>query len=659
MKIKHFLTIVLAFFGILLIGEFYIEDQTESLYHSGSIFFLNTEKETDYETLQEIAEEMNDICQKYNILMYIANSNQPTLLTGEISVYCFDDTDQYLLEKINTVPGNCRSIMSGEQEISFYSIKELDYIDIDSGFLLFGDNIDAESAYAEIKESYDTIAMFPASYDNDLTKKVLLLAVFSGLIVMIVGAFQSVNSKRITAIKIMMGYSPAELIIKQVLKDILLFAAYFTAAVLVFGRVSSVEKCHREIFILFLSISLSDLLPYLMFTHMNINSTIKGKSESSKVLLFGYIVNIPIVLICIVSVSAFLNTLNESRPFLKAERFYSNSKAVLANLDMDFFGDDPIDAHENYGQYNEDIYRNYYDKAVMISCIDIDDDFQPDTVYVNSNGKDLLFEMIPQLSEYSFDSDYTIFRRNDPAFRTEDALELISNSDFDSEYDLCDSLFSHNEYHLPFDYSIVGIDQNADSNFTRVTNPMLIINNTHPKVSNEVYSVNKGDLYNTIMYEFTDADIEAIKRDYSFYSMTITKVSEQFNYSWHYTKTKLLLFGMLSCGIVFFEISILIFIIRNDFIINGVELCLYKLHGYSIIERFSFQWIASLSTIIIETVILSVLSVKYEFISTILPCKHIIVVGLALFVFETIFIFYKSIKFEKNNICSILKGGAI
>ena len=161
------------------------------------------------------------------------------------------------------------------------------------------------------------------------------------------------------------------------------------------------------------------------------------------------------------------------------------------------------------------------------------------------------------------------------------------------------------------------------------------------------------------MYEFTDDDIEAISRDYDFNSVMITKVSEQFNYSWHYNKTELLLFAMFSCGIIFFEISILIFIIRNDFIINGVELCLYKLHGYSMIERFSIEWVASLSTIVIETIILAVLSCKYEFISNYLSCRYIIIVGSALLLFETVFIFYRSIKFEKDNICRILKGGAI
>lgn len=73
--------------------------------------------------------------------------------------------------------------------------------------------------------------------------------------------------------------------------------------------------------------------------------------------------------------------------FFKSEKIYSDSKAVLTNFDVDFFGNDILEARNNYKQYNEEIYRKYYDKAIMFSCIDIDGDFLSDIVYVNSNGK--------------------------------------------------------------------------------------------------------------------------------------------------------------------------------------------------------------------------------------------------------------------------------
>lgn len=659
MKIKHFLSFVLVFFGILLVGEFYIKDQTERLYHSGSLLVIDTPKVVDGDSIKEITDEMYDICKRNDVKLYIVNESNPSLITTDISVYCFDNSEQFFADTTGVAPKSIKSVISGKLNISYKDAEDIDYIDISTSFLLLGDDMSVDKAYNEIGDSYDIINQMLHEYNDYLIKRIVFLAIFSGVIVLILGAFQSVNSKRTAAIKEIMGYSSAEFILKKFLTDFLLFAVYFVVSIIVLRRVSSIGECYKEISILFISIVLADLIPYFMLLHLDINATIKGKNNRSKVLLFGYIINIPIVLVCIVSVSAFFNSLNNSMTFLKAEKFYSDSNAVLANLDVDFFGDDPIEAHDKYRQYNEEIYRKYYDKAVMISNIDFDNDFVSDIIYVNSNGKQMIFDMLPKIKEYSCNSDYTIFRSQNSSCTIDDVLGVISTADFDSDYDPSAALFSYDEYELPFKYSIVGINQSVDSSFEKVNDPVLIINNTRPALSEGEYVVNKGDIYNTIMYEFTDADIEAISRDYDFNSVMITKVSEQFNYSWHYNKTELLLFAMFSCGIIFFEISILIFIIRNDFIINGVELCLYKLHGYSMIERFSIEWVASLSTIVIETIILAVLSCKYEFISNYLSCRYIIIVGSALLLFETVFIFYRSIKFEKDNICRILKGGAI
>lgn len=644
---------------MLLVGEIYSVDQTQRLYHKGDLIFINTPQISDQNTVMEIADEINNICKNNNVSLFIANETNPTLIECNISVYYYDDSKQFLIDTTGVTPKMIKSIISGNVNISYNNIREIEYIDINTGFILLGDKTSVCKAYNEISDSYDVFGHMPADYDGYLQKRFLVLAAFSGIIVLILGAFQAVNTKRQAVIKEIMGYSPFEIILKKFFADALLIAAYYLTAFIILKKVSSVGECHKEIILIVISMLLADLIPYSMFICPDINSTIKGKSHKSKVLLFGYLINIPIVFLCIVSISAFFNLLNESMTFFKSEKIYSDSKAVLTNFDVDFFGNDILEARNNYKQYNEEIYRKYYDKAIMFSCIDIDGDFLSDIVYVNSNGKNMLFDMLPKIKGYSCDSDYTIFYGQNSTCTLESSLEFIASTDFNQENNASNDLFSYDRYELPFEYSVVGISKNTDSNFERVKNPVLIINNTCPVISNGDYSVNKGDLYNTVMYEFTDNDIKAIVSDYDFYSVTVTSVSEQFNYSWHHTKTELLLFGLFSCGILFFEISIMIFIIKNDFIINGVELCVYKLHGYSIFERFSIQLIISLGTIVAETLILLFLSHKYEIVNEKLSYKYIVLVGSVLLVFESIFIVYRSIKFENEKISNILKGGAI
>jgi len=201
--------------------------------------------------------------------------------------------------------------------------------------------------------------------------------------------------------------------------------------------------------------------------------------------------------------------------------------------------------------------------------------------------------------------------------------------------------------------TILGV--NSHTSFYKskfIKNPIVIMDNTKHSVTNRY--LNELYFATEILYRIPQSDFDKFIEDNEMGNeiIKITNAKDLYYYNRSAIERHLKLMSAISLFIVLLEVEMIVFTVRLEYTVNGVEMSVKKILGYGVLAREK-------QLILIPSIIVPICTVSAVIIAHIFNVGNPLYVlssGIVLLAAEILFVFSQCVRMDKIRTSLILKG---
>lgn len=636
--LKRIIVILIMALTVILPGELY-QGYLDQFNDFAYVSFYCPEDVLFSQMLDDITE----TAQKHDVLVFKIKSQTKSLFLKDIKIYSDNKSKAYLNNEYNIYDGSFSSLFSGSTNIEFLDFSNIssELVSNDPEFQLVGNMKNLKEFKSELINQY--AGSFPkhSGYDGRKDTKFYIIGIWIAFIIIssFFTLYETLRMKKENFIRITLGESLFSIWLKYTIFDVLFLCGAFGIFILLAYSIYSIIFMSKYVLTMFLTLIVLNVIISTNLLIYDKNKVLANTFISGFLLKINKTVKCFTIILTVICISISLSLIYECKRFYDQKQFYDtySNYCVLCNIKVnDSSADRDIYEGDFYKKYNEELNIFF-----LLDWVSFSDD--ESALCANHNTINYLQSCIPELKNCDFKSDVYVFYNENKGLTEEDIDWLRPYKDV-----------SFSSYAYKEDAKIVAFGLDSDKEFTIwKENPVIIYYN---KDYAEIYDVT--ELYSEIQLTNcivkNDIKIEQFKEDNNI-SMSKTLMSEIFNQQWKKLSRTLYISSILVFMLIFMQIIVIYSIIKLEYSVNAIQLSVKKIIGYSMFQRFSFQYISTFVLYLISLIGAVLISTLAGFGNSAFMIYGTVVMYIA---DNVIFTIYAN-KYDKENVQRILKGGII
>ncbi len=665
--IKSIIASLLIFIGLIVLGESRIInalDSLEGVFPKANYDLEEMSADENPEELDKFIKTIIDLSKKYDSKPFFIEYEYTSELRTDVNIYCSRSDEDAIREKLNLNSNSIDSLILGNLSVTYKDLSEIRKINSGTYFYFYGESDSLNSLKTqmsnEFSQTYYSNATFDRRYD-----RISFAVFFIIILILSLFSFYEYGSKsKETIIKIAHGANKWIEFSKTISVDASIYLIILSIECFILSFFNNVLDGLNLIIIFYILLFALNSFAYKGMLRFNYALVLKGQKINERILKMNNVLKFAISLTLIMCITLFISTLSASRKYIKADNFFqANPDYYFCEFQDKMNASNPTEVIEwmdNYRKVNETIYREYSEecKPMFLSSVYPKEHNNPyDMISANVNAIEYLNNAIPEVDLSSFSSDFIIIVKNtnnelsNEELITDAKEQINQTGGFQDDND-----YSYETVLLENDYEVMSIDKEFSSYFEFMKNPVIVINNIDP--SNELFPIekaNRNSVYPSIIYKLSDDIKVEISTRFNLDMFSTTNCKEMYEHSWRMHKIALTFLTLFSILLVILEIMVLGILMKIEFNINKKELCLKKILGHSLFNRYGNFFLYSIVSTIICASVAAVLVINYSLGSL----YTVLIVSLLLMLIEALIIIINVKQIESTNLVKVLKGDVL
>ena len=493
------------------------------------------------------------------------------------------------------------------------------------------------------------------SEDGLYATLVLIWGTISALILLLT-LYEGILSRKEIYVKLILGESPNYSFFKSSLLDIFVYCIVFISSACVFALFSPVLYKIKFISIIFIGMIFANTAILFFCTRLSRKKSIAKNIENNKLILISYILKCLCTLLACSVLAANTVVISEAMNYFSQESFFEEINNY-SNYEIRLRTDPTLS--DNPEQINDAKIWYQFDQSFgegSIWMVDVSGLYNHNAVLINEKGVSLMEDY---LSEDLLNQLECLER---------DHLSVFIPSEINSKQDLNNILEMTSAAFLtkrPADElavktyhgqaKVLGINRKTSlygSRFLR--NPIIIIDTRssaeigpYPNAmytgTEVLYQINEQDLNTFLANNNLDASNSIVR---------VTNATSAYQYFLSSVSKSLKLISAVTLFIFLLEVLMIFFLIRLEYLVNGMAIAIKKTLGYSRLARVN-----TLVLITFISISISILGAGYiSYLTNLGEFFYIAFWGSILLLIELCFISLETRRLDKLQTCLILKG---
>lgn len=656
-KIKIIIFIVLLSIGFSFNGELYMLylDNFQESYYQAGFCFDHTSTEVANE---EIVKDFLNSGKKHHVDFFMIDRKISSANATDITIFGTSNALQYLQSQ-GIKEGKNKSLFFGKATVQyklFQSTKNVSKYDI---CYFIGDKTkkkDFNSFKAELIDQYG--GGFPRKIGSDQETWLNLLSVW-GIIFclsLIMTMYGVVYQKKETMIRIILGENLTTLFTKNIIIDTSFFIFLFLLIPLLLYGYSNVYFKMGFVTLLFVIFLLFNILINATILHIQFKKDLAGGNNGQILLTSNYVLKVTTSILTILILASNVIIIRDAYNLFRQRDFFEKHKDY-SYYQLNYKINNHIGKSDEDDVFmNQKFYQEFQDYSLQY--VDLTGNF--DSIYPvllsNRTSMNEIKSIWPSIAENvrkATDEKVYLFLPSNLS---------TSSPEYDVAMEIGDSFFNDAGYGnietiiYDEDISLVGIHKFNNYQMKQYKNPILLYNNTIFQPNKLLTGYDMYYSYDT-MYDIPPKDWQKFVQEFQLADQIIAKsnVLDIYEHSWSIASRNMRLTFILSCFLLFLEMTLIIFILRLEYQFNAIEMALKKIHGYTFFNRnkkiLTITIFSSLVGTLIAFILNNILHMQGGY--------SLILVGLILLTLELCYILLKAKKIENSKITSVLKGEKI
>ena len=665
--IKFIIASLLIFIGLIILGESRIinaMDSLEGTFPKANYDLEEMSVDENPEELDEFIKTIANLSKKYDSRTFFIENKYSSELRTDVNIYCRKQDEDAIREKLNLNANKINSLILGKLSITYKDLNEINKINSGTFFYFLGEPDSLNSLKTDMSNEFSQTHYSYASFEKRYDEISFFVFIIITLILSLFSFYEYGSKSKENIIKIAHGANKWIEFIKTISVDASIYLIILFLECLALSFFNNILDGINLIIKFYVLLFMLNSVAYIGMLEFNYSLVLKGQKISMRILKMNNVLKLIISFVLIMCITLFISTFSLSKKYIKADSFFqANPDYYFCAFQDEMNASSPTEVIEwmdHYASVNETIYRDYSKecKPMFLYSVYHKEDNNPDEmIFANINTTEYLNNAIPEVDLSNFTSDYIIIVKNTNSESKNkglitDAKETINLSGgFQSDNDYTSEIVL-----LENDYEVMSIDTGFSSYFEFMENPTIIISNIEP--SNELFPIEKANrrsIYPSILYKLSDEMRGEISNRFNLDMFSTTNCKEMYDHSWRVHKIALTFLALFSILLLILEIMVLGILTKIEFNINKKELCLKKILGYSLFNRYIYSFLYSLITTIICASASAVLIARYSLGSL----YTVLIVSLLIILIEALIISINVKQIESISLVKVLKGDVL
>ncbi len=662
-KLKYIIIILILSPIVFFMGESAFHFTTNDISNKFASCTLDIDSViTDKDEISDLFELLNEAKMQTGSTPFFIEYTYPSAIETAIIVYCNPEDESLIKEQMDLKSYSYKSILSGTMNIEFENINKISILRNGTWIQFLGDQSSCSDSIKLLSQKYSLRSQSAGQYNSSPIKFIYAAYIITAIIIFILGIFDVENQKKEYVVRVTSGTNKLVIIVKNIVIDSLVYILIILISTLICTRINNVTELADKIIVLSIIAVVSNILPYTALVFCNYSAVIRGKNSKKAALVLANIINCVVIIVLVIVISATYNRIDKNSGYINAKSLFENEGYSFCDFEMFMDASTLVEKHRAYVNNNEEIYRDYYQecKPIMLSGIylgeDNNDNIRTNAIYANSNAAEYICSWIDGLELSDLGDEYTIiyYKNGNERDIADKALEVITNTECVD--DNCNYDFNYKTISLDKHYKSIAMNSNYDNYFEQLDDPIIIINNIPAnEMKTTIEQANRAAHYNKIMYKAYDGFVDEVQAKYNFDRNIITDCLTQYNYYWSINKIAIMFLISFSIIMMIVELLLNIFILRSYFEINGIEICLKKINGYTYVKRYADILFNRVAYVLLGLLVGIIVLIYYG----IVQWYVVVIISLCLLAVDLLVLFLNTQRIEIKNMSQIIKGGAL
>lgn len=606
---------------------------------------------------EEACEKVEEIAKQNNVGVFAVSIFTDTAFSCEVKIYTTEEAKE-TFEKYYLEEGVKKSLFSGNVTIMYKNFSELkDVVSASQRYYFVGSQEETTTIKKNLGEQYDVSRFVRIEQQDEFDFLIWAVWGLVYAILLMLTLFDIKLQSKENFIQMSMGVPCKKLIAKNVLSDACVFSFSFGIIGLLLSNLINLEYRWQELLVMFGIFLVFNSFLYLKMFKYDYKQVLYGAVINYKTLGNCYILKAISMIIAIITLAVSMELIAENTHYLD---MYEEIEKYGQYYYLTVKADTSMATDENEGSdIQQDtecrIFYDYYKQgkvALDINMIVENDDSPIISINQYTVG---VPKFISDVVKDDFVGYYIFIPKEQENEKNlaEDVYirTVLSFEGFVEQVDYEAIIYEEDIDMLYFDNREVS---DLEFGFDKESNPIIVYFSNMKECTDykfdDVYYV-----HDSIMYRFTEDDIEQLKETYNLREVKVTKVTEQCEQYKASFLRKVLIVTVISAFMMLLEMIIMMTIIRTEYVVNARELAVKKVLGYSIWKKNRELILLNLFSAMIALTTMMVIHFMYN----VLTLKSICVSGTIIYLLEQIFMIYYINRIERVNVSKILKGGSL
>jgi putative ABC transport system permease protein len=621
------------------IGEIYVwhVDSFESTY-TDVTFYL--QKETSQE---QMIQDIYHAADKNNVEVFTVGHEIKNIFSTSRIIYGTEGVKSHLNTHSEIKPGTFQSIFLGNVKVEFKSLAEIEDISQIELYQVIGEKDDIIEFKRTLVNQY--AGRFPKEGTNSHENLFIVIAVWSVSLIflLLMTLYEVALMKKEVMVRIICGESVAQIIIRNILADFVVFVAIITVIALTLSSLTTTTYFMNVTIIAIIIFLILNSIIYIFLYLTDYKKDMSSKESSKGVLKLSYVYKVMSIVLVIAAMSSCIELIYQGVSFYNQKSFFEEHKEYSYIV----FGSHNYDVVE---EISANVYQQFSQEENVFSLVDLETwGSDSDARYILANSKAIpyLQARIPEMENFPFKEK--IYFIIPDKYSEQDTIQE-EMKDLWSGYNTSNYDYEIVPYKKNVEIIRIGNTGKISTGFTK--NPVIILNNL------STYDKNWAMNYisNSSLFKITDEEWDTLISEPDFESEIYYKTNayDLYMHEWQLFKRNILIGTVLFAVLILLESIIIRTTIKYEYRVSAMELALKKVLGYRLFERYKkllfTTWISGIVSLIIAAIVFYAIGQALT---------YLILAGISILLIEMIIMFYYIHKTDQINIQKILKGGNV
>lgn len=561
-------------------------------------------------------------------------------------------------------PQTYNSMFIGEVEIIFKDFSEIENIYESDMFYVVGTlaqaaafkNISAE----DIGKSYTVKDLKALSGSEEGIYATLALVwgiVF--LLAVLLTLYEVIISKKEILVRLTLGESPFRAFATSAAADTAAYCLAFFGLAFLLEDVAHVQYKFGYICLMFVLMLILNIIINLLITRITLKRDLSNSMRGSGALSAAYTLKtVSVIMTCII-LSANCVIIVEALDYFRQEELFES----LADYNYYKINHTAQSEHRlNLPKDTDDELWYEFDRCFggsSVSLVDLSGYFDYNAVLVNENAVDFMLpyvseDLAAKLNAATEDKLYVYFPRNFSSEAIDRAIGMAATVFLHTEQESNATHMIYDEYEGRSE--LLGINSNSRlyrSAFLR--DPIVIMDNTRRMDGDQF--LNPLYVATEILYRIPQEKFDSFIADKNMENeiVKVTNAIGQYYFNRAGIERNIKLMCAISIFIAVLEALTIVFTLRLEYTVNGVEMAIKKTLGYGVLERAGRIALMPFIIIPICTAGAAILVHVYAYGNNL----YVIACGAVILIAETTFVISQCTRLDRVKTALILKGAKI